>query len=360
MYELGGRRDPVWPAPHILVARRPKRRRCSTGSRGRSRRLRRPNGDIDRQVGPEGSSLGFSRLTAFERDVHPRVRRRFVGRRDRRVPDTGRERVRPPRDPIAPFDEPKRSTCSALRVGTASGQGHDVEADPRDARGSSTSPASNRSMTDARRGSSSSASGRGASTTSRPRRWRDDRAHPAPLCAPAAIPRAHLEARCGHVRRDLRHVARHLRRRLRRASPTGRALPPSSRRGAVRTQCRAAAGARAHRVAALLRAMRRIVVELVPAMSFLDVAWARLGIDPVEGGVRLRRPRVRRRGAAAGPMLVAHATTPAGCCRTSSSPSRICTGAETPVVVLQRLGMRNEAVTTRRGRRWTARSSPTI
>ena len=26
---------------------------------------------------------------------------------------------------------------------------------------------------------------------------------------------------------------------------------------------------------------------MLPALSFLDVAWARLGIDPVEEGVRL-------------------------------------------------------------------------
>ena len=36
-----------------------------------------------------------------------------------------------------------------------------------------------------------------------------------------------------------------------------------------------------------LRADPRIDCRLVPAMSFLDVAWARLGIDPVESGVRL-------------------------------------------------------------------------
>ena len=31
----------------------------------------------------------------------------------------------------------------------------------------------------------------------------------------------------------------------------------------------------------------RVECDVLPAMSFLDVAWARLGIDPVEAGVRL-------------------------------------------------------------------------
>ena len=37
----------------------------------------------------------------------------------------------------------------------------------------------------------------------------------------------------------------------------------------------------------LLVADERVAVELVPALSFVDLAWVRLGIDPVERGVRL-------------------------------------------------------------------------
>ena len=37
----------------------------------------------------------------------------------------------------------------------------------------------------------------------------------------------------------------------------------------------------------LLVSDARVVVELVPALSFVDLAWVRLGIDPVERGVRL-------------------------------------------------------------------------
>jgi len=51
-------------------------------------------------------------------------------------------------------------------------------------------------------------------------------------------------------------------------------------------------------------------VELVvlPAMSFLDVAWARLGVDPVEAGVRLVDGHEFATAAAGerGPLLVAH------------------------------------------------------
>lgn len=43
----------------------------------------------------------------------------------------------------------------------------------------------------------------------------------------------------------------------------------------------------AERTVALLRADPRVRTEIVPALSFLDLAWARLGVDPVEAGVRL-------------------------------------------------------------------------
>jgi tetrapyrrole methylase family protein / MazG family protein len=48
--------------------------------------------------------------------------------------------------------------------------------------------------------------------------------------------------------------------------------------------------------------------DLRPAMSFLDVAWARLGIDPVEAGVRLVDGHEFATAAAGerGPLLVAH------------------------------------------------------
>jgi tetrapyrrole methylase family protein/MazG family protein len=57
-----------------------------------------------------------------------------------------------------------------------------------------------------------------------------------------------------------------------------------------------------------LLADERIACDVRPAMSFLDVAWARLGIDPVEAGVRLVDGHEFATSAAGerGPLLVAH------------------------------------------------------
>ena len=50
-------------------------------------------------------------------------------------------------------------------------------------------------------------------------------------------------------------------------------------------------------------------VTILPAMSVLDVAWARLGVDPVEAGVRLVDGHEFATAAAGerGPLLIAHA-----------------------------------------------------
>ncbi|NNE12457.1 MAG: MazG family protein, partial [Ilumatobacter sp.] len=57
-----------------------------------------------------------------------------------------------------------------------------------------------------------------------------------------------------------------------------------------------------------LLADERVATTVVPAMSFLDVAWARLGVDPVEAGVRLVDGHRFATAAAGqtGPLLVAH------------------------------------------------------
>jgi tetrapyrrole methylase family protein/MazG family protein len=62
------------------------------------------------------------------------------------------------------------------------------------------------------------------------------------------------------------------------------------------------------RSVATLRGDARIDVELLPAMSFLDVAWARLGVDPIEAGVRLvdGHEFVTAAAGATGALLVAH------------------------------------------------------
>jgi tetrapyrrole methylase family protein/MazG family protein len=83
-------------------------------------------------------------------------------------------------------------------------------------------------------------------------------------------------------------------------------------------------------------------VEIVPAMSFLDLVWARLGIDPVEKGVRLvdgHRFAVAAAGQA-GPLLVAH-------CHSRQVLSDVKLAADQDLaraIVLQRLGLPDENV----------------
>lgn len=85
----------------------------------------------------------------------------------------------------------------------------------------------------------------------------------------------------------------------------------------------------------------RIDTEVLPAMSFLDVAWARLGIDPVESRVRVIDGHDFAAAAAgdAGPLLVAHA-------HANWVLSEIKLAADgnddVEVVILQRLGTPDE------------------
>ncbi|MGH1504899.1 MAG: MazG nucleotide pyrophosphohydrolase domain-containing protein [Acidimicrobiales bacterium] len=97
------------------------------------------------------------------------------------------------------------------------------------------------------------------------------------------------------------------------------------------------------RSVAHLRADDRIDVDLVPSMSFLDVAWARLAIDPVEAGVRLIDGHVFAEAAAgdSGPLLVAHAHAP---WVLSDIKLAIDAGPEQRVVVLQGLGTDDERI----------------
>ena len=100
----------------------------------------------------------------------------------------------------------------------------------------------------------------------------------------------------------------------------------------------------------LLLADPRVDVTVVPALSFLDLTWVRLGIDPVERGVRIvdgHRFVVEAAGER-GPMLIAQ-------CDSSHVLSEIklaldsgptpCMRPDATVVVLQRLGLPDEVVT---------------
>lgn len=88
----------------------------------------------------------------------------------------------------------------------------------------------------------------------------------------------------------------------------------------------------------------RVELEVLPAMSFVDLAWVRLGVDPYEQGVRLidgHRFEVAAAGER-GPLLVAH-------CHNRRVLSDIKLAVDEPptqpVVLLQRLGLPDEAVT---------------
>ncbi|MEL7157885.1 MAG: SAM-dependent methyltransferase, partial [Actinomycetota bacterium] len=87
----------------------------------------------------------------------------------------------------------------------------------------------------------------------------------------------------------------------------------------------------------------RLDVEVVPALSFLDLAWARLAIDPVEEAVRLVDGHRFATEAAGerGPLLVAH--THASWVLSDIKLALDATGDQR-VVVLQRLGTDDESI----------------
>jgi tetrapyrrole methylase family protein / MazG family protein len=100
----------------------------------------------------------------------------------------------------------------------------------------------------------------------------------------------------------------------------------------------------AERSVELLRAEAQIEVEILPALSFLDLVWARLGVDPVAAGVKVvdgHRFAVEAAGQT-GPLLVAQ-------CDSRLVLSDIKLSVEGPgpeVTVLQRLGLGDEEVRT--------------
>jgi tetrapyrrole methylase family protein/MazG family protein len=100
----------------------------------------------------------------------------------------------------------------------------------------------------------------------------------------------------------------------------------------------------AERTVALLVADDRVDVELLASLSFLDLAWDRLGIDPLAAGVRLvdgQRFAVEAAGER-GPLLVAQCDT-----RTVLSDIKLAVDApadQPPVVVLHHLGLADEVV----------------
>jgi tetrapyrrole methylase family protein/MazG family protein len=101
----------------------------------------------------------------------------------------------------------------------------------------------------------------------------------------------------------------------------------------------------AERTVELLRSDRRVDLRLVPGLSFLDLAWAALGVDPLAEGVRVvdgRRFAVEAAGER-GPLLVAQCDS-----RQVLSDIKLTVDhpGEVEVTVLQRLGLPDQSVTT--------------
>ncbi len=97
----------------------------------------------------------------------------------------------------------------------------------------------------------------------------------------------------------------------------------------------------AERTVELLRADDRVEVRTVPSVSFLDLAWDRLRVDPVDAGVRLVDGHSFAAASAGqpGPFLVGQCDT-----RMVLSDLKLAVEDGPDVVVLQRLGLPDEAV----------------
>ncbi len=98
----------------------------------------------------------------------------------------------------------------------------------------------------------------------------------------------------------------------------------------------------AERSVALLRADGRVALQVIPAPSFLDLAWDRLGVDPLTAGVRLVDAASFATTAAGerGPLLVAQ-------CDSRALLSEVKLAVEEPpagVVMLHHLGLPDEVV----------------
>ena len=94
-----------------------------------------------------------------------------------------------------------------------------------------------------------------------------------------------------------------------------------------------------------VRAARDVELAVVPGLSFADLAWSRLGIDPMATEARVVDGRDIARAELAGPLLVAQCDT-----KLVLSDVKLALlehlDAATPVTALQRLGLADERVRT--------------
>jgi tetrapyrrole methylase family protein/MazG family protein len=97
----------------------------------------------------------------------------------------------------------------------------------------------------------------------------------------------------------------------------------------------------AERTVAMLQA--RVAVEIVPGLSFADLAWVRLGVDPMARGARVVDGRDMEATELAGPMLIAQCDNPLVLSDVKLSLLEHL-APDTSVTVLQRLGAVDEHV----------------
>lgn len=99
----------------------------------------------------------------------------------------------------------------------------------------------------------------------------------------------------------------------------------------------------AERTVQLLLADDRVTTTVLPALSFLDLAWVRLGVDPIAAGVRLVDGHRFAADAAgeAGPLLVCQCDS---ALVLSDVKLAVEDWPEEPVTVIQRLGLPDEAI----------------
>ena len=106
----------------------------------------------------------------------------------------------------------------------------------------------------------------------------------------------------------------------------------------------------AERAVALLRADPTIEVELVAGVSFADLAWVRLGVDPMDGDARVVDGRAFETTFSAEPVDLSGRLLVAQCdSQFVLSDVKLALlehlGPDTPVTVLQRLGLADEQIT---------------
>ncbi len=97
----------------------------------------------------------------------------------------------------------------------------------------------------------------------------------------------------------------------------------------------------AERTVAMLRDDPRLSVEIIPALSFVDLAWQRLGIDPMAAGVRLVDGHrfASEAAGSSGPFLVGQCDT-----KMTLSDIKLCVDDGPEVTVMARLGLADESV----------------